>query len=369
MITRWDAAGWRPSADDLDRYGRPIPDEEYQTPDFERAVALRARTEAIARHFTDFLKRSDRFAKTIVFCVDQEHADEMRRSLNNLNADLVQQHPDYVCRVTADEGSIGRGHMEHFQDVDRTTPVILTTSQLLTTGLDAPTCKNIVLARVVNSMTEFKQIIGRGTRVRDDYGKFWFNIIDYTGAATRKFADPAFDGDPILATQEEIDESGTSRGTEVFADGAEADEGPLDSGEEPGIFVVDPPPDRRRKYYFDGGQVEIAAHLVYELDPDGRQLRVVTLTDYTGEKVRTLWKGPQDLRRQWANPRERTEITNRLAERGIDFGVLASQAGRPDADSFDLLCHIAFNGPIRSRRERADRVRRIAKRRRGNVDK
>jgi type I site-specific restriction endonuclease len=161
-------------------------------------VVLRARTEAIARHLTEFLKSTDRFAKTIVFCVDQEHADEMRRALANLNADLVQKYPDYVCRVTAAEGAIGRGHMEHFQDVDRATPVILTTSQLLTTGLDAPTCKNVVLARLVGSMTEFKQIIGRGTRVRDDYDKFWFNIIDYTGSATAKFADPDFDGEPAL---------------------------------------------------------------------------------------------------------------------------------------------------------------------------
>ena len=129
----------------------------------------------------------------------------MRTALNNLNADLVQQFPDYVCRVTADEGDIGRGHMQRFQDVETRTPVILTTSQLLTTGLDAPTCRNVVLVRLVNSMVEFKQIIGRGTRVRDDYGKLWFNILDYTGTATRNFADPAFDGDPAFATQEEID--------------------------------------------------------------------------------------------------------------------------------------------------------------------
>ncbi|OGF56047.1 MAG: DEAD/DEAH box helicase, partial [Candidatus Fraserbacteria bacterium RBG_16_55_9] len=175
VITAWDAAGWRPSRGDLDRYGRPIPDEEYQTKDFERIVALRARTEAIARHLTNFLRKTDRFAKTIVFCVDQEHADEMRRALNNLNADLVKQYSDYVCRVTADEGDIGRGHLSRFQELETKTPVILTTSKLLTTGVDAPTCKNIVLARVIESMTEFKQVIGRGTRVRDDYGKFFFN--------------------------------------------------------------------------------------------------------------------------------------------------------------------------------------------------
>ena len=208
VVTEWDAAGWRPSAGDLDRYGRAIPDEEYQTNDFERVVALRARTQAIARHLTDFLKKTDRFAKTIVFCVDQEHAAEMRSALVALNADLVARFPDYVCRVTADEGDIGHGHRGRFQDVETRTPVILTSSQLLTTGLDAPTCKNIVLARVVGSMAEFKQIIGRGTRVRDDYGKLWFNIVDYTGSATRLFADPAFDGEPALLTQEEIDAAG-----------------------------------------------------------------------------------------------------------------------------------------------------------------
>lgn len=133
-MTEWDAAGWRPSKSDIDRYGRAIPDDEYQTKDFKRVVALRARTEAIARHLTDFLKKSDRFAKTIVFCVDQEHASEMRAALTRLNTDLMAQHPDYVCRVTSDEGDIGGGHLNRFQDVDAKTPTILTTSQLLTTG-------------------------------------------------------------------------------------------------------------------------------------------------------------------------------------------------------------------------------------------
>ena len=216
IVTQWDAAGWRPKQGRLDRYGREYPDEIYGTPDFERRVALRARTQAVARHLTDFLKKTDRFAKTIVFCVDQEHALEMKTALTNLNADLVQQFPDYVCRVTADEGDIGRGHMQRFQDVETRTPTILTTSQLLTTGLDAPTCRNIVLVRLVNSIVEFKQIIGRGTRVRDDYGKLWFNILDYTGSATRNFADLAFDGEPAFATQEEIDEYGQTKETKVI---------------------------------------------------------------------------------------------------------------------------------------------------------
>jgi len=337
VVTEWDAAGWRPSKGDLDRYGREIPDEEYETGDFERVVALRARTEAVAKHLTAFLKGTDRFAKTIVFCVDQEHADEMRRALSNLNADLVQQYPDYVCRVTSDEKEIGRGHLSKFQDVERETPVILTTSQMLTTGVDAPTCKNIVLVRVINSMTEFKQIIGRGTRVRDDYGKLFFSILDYTGSATRMFADPEFDGDPIEII--------------VEPPGAPV-EPPVDPPPPP-----PPPPPGARKFYFDGGQVEIAAHLVYELDPDGKQLRVVKFTDYTGEKVRMLWRNAAELREQWADPQQRRDIIERLAERGIDFDELAKTAEQPDADPLDLICHLAFNAPLRTRRERAQRLR------------
>jgi len=152
VITDVDAAGWRPSKGEVDRYGREIPDGEYQTKDFERVIALRARTGAFARHLSEFMRRTDRFAKTIVFCVNQEHADEMRRLLNNLNADLVQKHPDYVARVVSEEGKVGKGHLSRFQELETTAPVILTTSQLLTTGVDAPTCKNVVLARVVNVM-------------------------------------------------------------------------------------------------------------------------------------------------------------------------------------------------------------------------
>jgi type I restriction enzyme R subunit len=362
IVTQWDAAGWRPSKDDLDRYGREIPDEVYTTTDFERRVALRARTQAVARHLTDFLKKTDRFAKTIVFCVDQEHASEMRTALNNLNADLVQQFPDYVCRVTADEGDIGRGHMQRFQDVETRTPVILTTSQLLTTGLDAPTCRNVVLVRLVNSMVEFKQIIGRGTRVRDDYGKLWFNILDYTGTATRNFADPAFDGDPAFATQEEIDEHGKTINVEVETT-EENEDNETDTIGEDGVIggrpviITDNPPGGRRKYYFDGGQVEIAAQLVYELDSDGKQLRVVKLTDYTAEKVRSICATTGELRTQWSNPERRREIMIKLSERGIDFPTLAYQAGKPDADPFDLLCHLAFNAPVLTRRQRADRMK------------
>ena len=355
VVTEWDAAGWRPSKDELDRYGRPIPDDEYQTRDFERVVALRARTETIARHLTQFLKKTDRFAKTIVFCVDQDHASEMRTALGNCSSDLVMQYPDYVCRVTSDEGDIGRGHLGRFQDVDTLTPVILTTSQLLTTGVDAPTCKNIVIARVVGSMSEFKQIIGRGTRVRDDYGKLWFNIIDYTGSATRLFADPDFDGDPAQLTEEELTEGW--QGDDWKEDGPEDDyPGGLPLDREP-PEILQPPPEERRKYYYDGGQVAIAAHLVYELDADGKQLRVVRYTEYAADKVRSLCPSTPELRARWADPAMRAELIRLLEERGISFEELASAAGQPEADPFDLLCHLAYNAPLRTRRERAQQMR------------
>ena len=356
IITTWDAAGWRPSQGELDRYGREIPDEEYRTNDFERIVSLKARTEAVARNLTEFLNKTGRFDKTIVFCVDQEHADEMRRVLNNLNADLAHQYSDYVCRVTSDEGGIGRGHLSNFQDVERRTPVILTTSQMLTTGIDAPTVQNVVLVRVINSMTDFKQIIGRGTRVRDDYGKFFFSILDYTGSATRMFADPDFDGDPSIETEQHIGEDGQPIDSETVVIPEEEPE-PSDE------VIVDPlPPDEgipveKRKFYFDDGQVEIAAHLVYELDADGNQLRVVRFTDYTAENVRTLYKNAAELRDDWADPDHRRNIINKLDERGIDFDEMASVANQPDADPLDLLCHIAFNTPLRTRRERAQRLR------------
>jgi len=365
IITQWDAAGWRPSKDDLDRYGRTIPDEEYTTADFERRISLRARTQAVAKHLTDFLKKTSRFDKTIIFCVDQEHASEMRAALNNLNADLTQKFPNYVCRVTADEGDIGRGYMQDFQDVETNdrSPVILTTSQLLTTGLDAPTCRNVVLVRLVNSIVEFKQIIGRGTRVREDYGKLWFNILDYTGAATRNFADPEFDGDPEFASQEEIDEYGQTRGETVeIPEASENENAETSSTDYPSNaefpVITDLPIQEPRKYYFDGGQVAITTELVYELDADGKQLRVTSLADYTAEKVRTLCTDMEDLRARWADAAQRAEITQQLAERGIDFEAVAAQAGKPEADPFDLLCHLAFNAPILTRRQRAERVKR-----------
>jgi type I restriction enzyme, R subunit len=197
-------------------------------------------------------------------------------------------------------------------------------------------------------MTDFKQIIGRGTRVRDDYGKLWFNIVDYTGSATRMFADPEFDGDPALLTEEELD-----GGPQKVLREAEAAEPPPDREAQ----LVEPLTDERRKFYFDGGQVEIAAHLVYELDPSGKQLRVFRYTEYAADSVRTLCPSAPELRARWADPSERNEIIERLTERGVSFEELADATGSPEADPFELLCHLAFNAPLRTRRERAQRLR------------
>jgi type I restriction enzyme, R subunit len=353
VITDADAAGWRPTRGELDRYGREIPDDEYETKDFERIVALRARTDAIARHLSTFLKATDRFAKTIVFCVDQEHASEMRRALIEENGDLVRGRPDYVCRVTADEGDIGKGHLSRFQDIEAPSPVILTTSQLLTTGVDAPTCKNVVLARVVGSMSEFKQIIGRGTRLKPEYGKLYFNIIDYTGTATAKFADPGFDGDPATTGDVEIDENGEI----IMEEQQEEPALPADAFGDEATGEEDDGDGTPRKLFVDGGTVEIIHHLVYDLDNDGKKLTCRQLTDYTGEKVRTLYPNAVDFRREWLDPDKRLLIVDELLERGIDVESLAETLNSPEADPFDLLCHLAYNAPLRSRRERADRVR------------
>ena len=365
VITTVDAAGWRPSKDEQDRYGRAVPDEEYQTRDFERIVALRARTKAMARHLTGLLKGTDRFAKTLVFCVDQEHAAEMRQELINLNSDLVVQYPNYVCRVTADEGEIGLAHLADFQDVDEPAPVILTTSQLLTTGVDAEMVKNVVLARMVGSRSEFKQIIGRGTRLNVDYGKEYFNIIDFTGTATQHFADKDFDGDPARIEVVTLDEAGEQVGDATVTEPeAPEDANKYSLPEEqmaPGVGrVFDEPSPEPRKFYIDGGEVEVIGHLVYDLDTDGKKLQVVKYTEYSGRAVRTLFPTREALQSRWANPDTRAEVLRELSERGISFEELASSSEQPDADPFDLLCHLAWNAPLLTRRQRAEQAKRKA---------
>jgi len=361
VVSSVDATGWRPKKGEKDKHGREIPDGEYGTGDFERVISLKSRTEAVAKHLSDYLMKTDRFAKTIVFCVDQEHAEDMRKALNNWNLDHAQQYPDYVCRVVSDEGDIGRGHLDRFLELETRTPVILTTSQLLTTGVDAQTCKNIVLFKVINSMVDFKQIIGRGTRVREDYGKLFFTILDYTGSATRMFADPDFDGEPALITEEEMDEEGNSiegkykelheKETQKES-GASSRELPKLSDDSEGV---------PKKYYVSGGSVEIVADVVYELDSDGKRLSPIKFTDYTLKQVRSMYTSSADLRSKWSDGEQRRQILSLLEEKGITIEHLANATKRFDADPFDLLCHVAYNAPIRTRKERAERLRKDKK--------
>jgi len=352
VVPSVDAEGWRPTKGQIDRYKREIPDRLYGTPDFERIIVMKARTEAVARHLTEYMKNTDRWAKTIVFCVDQEHADEMRRALNNINSDLAKDYPDYVVRIVSDEGEIGRGHLYRFMDIETQTPVLVTTSQLLTTGVDIPLCKNVVLFRIINSMTDFKQIIGRGTRVRDDYGKLFFTILDYTGSATKLFADPEFDGEPVSEVEErpgEI-EKPVKIIIKTFADDEQELRMTDDSeGAEP------------RKYYVDEATVEIRADTVYDLDTDGKRIRAISYTEYTGRTVRSMFTSAAELRSKWSHAQQRAAIIESLEDRGISLQHLLKASRNPEVDPFDLLCNLAFNAPLRTRLERADRLRKEEK--------
>lgn len=370
IVTSADAAGWRPTKGELDKLGREIPDEEYHTPSFEKRLSLRPRSEAIAKHLTNFLQRTNPYDKTIVFCVDQEHADEMRQLLNNLSSDIVKKHPDYVCRVTSDEKAIGKGHLGRFQELETETPVILTTSQLLSTGVDAPMVRNVVLIRIIGTMTEFKQIIGRGTRLREDYGKFYFNILDYTGTATRHFADKEFDGAPEFVSEEEIDGEGNTSTTTIVDPGPDNTEGRDGNGDGGAEVIVDPeppviiyppePPLEPHKLYVEKGKVSISTHLTQDLDADGKQLRATEFRDYTSEVVRSLFVDVAEFRHGWADPDRRAEILGELEAKGINAAEAGEAFGNPDADPFDLLCNIAWNAPVLTRNERAARLRKDA---------
>jgi type I restriction enzyme R subunit len=354
IVTDIDAVGWQPDPGLLDRFGREVPDGLYETRDFERVVSLLGRTEAVAQHLTDYLIKRDRYAKTIVFCVDQEHADDMRKALNNCNTDLTRKHPHYVARIVSEEGKIGLGHLGKFQDPEQQLPVIVTTSKLLSTGVDVPTCRNIVLFKPINSIVEFKQIIGRGTRLFVDEDKLWFTILDYVGA-TRLFYDPDFDGIPELTAEEVINEQGqvtSSTETGEAVEAAEQAEGEIEP------VISDDSEGELRKYYVNGVQVRIIHEMVQELDPQGQQLRVRRFDDYTREQVRTLYGDAGKIRSAWRDPERRAKVISELESRGISFAQLAEATGQPDADPFDLLIHVAFNAPLRSRRERAEAARR-----------
>ena len=332
--TTADAEGWQPDPGQTDRHGKRIPERLYDTEDFDKTIVLRPRTEAIAQDLTDYLKE-DPYAKTIVFCVDQEHADTMREILSNLNAEHVQRYPDYVSRITSDEGDYGRERLSRFQDIEDDSVIIVTTSKLLTTGVDAPTVKNIVIVRGVGSMVEFKQMIGRGTRVCEEYDKFTFDIIDYTGTSFKHFNDPDFDGDP-LSEDEEIIETGDKKG----------------DGKSTGPTIH---PSTGRKFYVDEGTVTIAEEGVYILNPDGSQQHK-TYIEYAGDQIYSLYESESELREKWVDQKSRSEIVEGLKRIGIENELLAKELKFSDADPFDLFCRVAFGAPLQTRQQRAQRV-------------
>lgn len=356
VVTDTDATGFRPEAGQRDANGELIPDGVYSTPDFENSLSHLPRTKAVVKHLYNFMVKNGRFDKTIVFCVNQEHADQFRRELSNLNSDLVTQYPDYVVRIVSEEGDVGKGHLGKFMDIDEPIPVVVTTSKLLSTGVDVPTCKNIALFRMVNSMTEFKQIVGRGTRVREDKEKLFFTILDYTGSATRNFADPDFDGEPPLITEEEIDDDGNIiDGEEWIPDDADVDDSDWEDNEDEGEEEPLPDDDResRRKYYIDEGEVTIAAESVQILDAYGK-LRTVQFTQYAKEQIKTLFPSIVEFKAKWNNLEERKKILDALEETGVSIDQLMEITKNKDADPFDLLCFVAFDLKPLTRKQRAD---------------
>jgi len=352
VVLSADAHGWAPAPGQMDLFGKEIPDGLYTTSQFERVVSLLSRTEAAARHLTDYLKRTDRWAKTIVFCVGQEHAHQMRQALHNANADLTRQHPDYVVRIVSDEAEIGRGHLGNFADTEKDTPVIATTSQMLSTGLDLPTVKNIVLFRPVGSMAMFKQMIGRGTRLFPDADKLSFDIIDYSGATTL-FADPEFDGPPERVDREEIDETGA-----IVEDVVVEQPAPTFGDVPPeGLGVDESEVEPRSKFYVDGAEVWVTAEAIYHLDPATQRLRLVEYRDYVSDAVRTLFPEPAELRTRWRSRVGRQDVHDALIARGIDIAELPDRTGLLDADVLDILVHLAWNQPLATRVDRTRRVR------------
>jgi type I restriction enzyme, R subunit len=346
-----DAYGWEPDQGQLDLFGREIPPDLYETRHFERVVSLLARTEVAAKHLTEYLKRTDRMAKTIVFCVDSEHADQMRAALHRANSDLTRQYPHYVARIVSAEGDVGKEHLGNFGDVESDTPVIATTSKLLSTGVDLPTVKNIVLFRPVGSIVEFKQIIGRGTRLYPDADKLSFEIIDYSGA-TALFEDPNFDGLPELVIDEEIDDEGEvigQTGIEEQSEG-ESDEAGTEIDEDE---LRD---HGGRKLYVDESDVWVTAEGFYLPDSDSGKLKLVDYADYVAGYVRRLFASPTKLRQRWRNPDDRQQIEELLGAKGISFVELAERLGHSEADPLDLLVFVAWNGPVVSRRDRANRL-------------
>lgn len=348
-----DVLGWRPTAGKVDVNGNVIPDRIYNVSDMDKNLILDKRTELVASKVTEFLKGTDRLAKTIIFCEDTEHADRMRQALANANPDLAAKDRRYVMRITGNDDE-GKDELDNFIDPNEPYPVIATTSRLMSTGVDSKTCKLIVLERSIKSMTEFKQIIGRGTRISEEYGKSYFTIMDFR-KATELFSDPDFDGEPVV----------------IFEPGPNdppipPDEKPKpgEDGDEGGIIVDPPGPGDggdeggRVKYRVNDVDVVLLSERVQYLGPDGK-LITESLRDYTRKAVRKEYASLSDFLRRWSKADRKQAIIDGLAEQGVIFEELEKLVGEKGKEygPFDLVCHVAFDQPPLTRKERAENVK------------
>ncbi|MDO8544076.1 MAG: DEAD/DEAH box helicase family protein [Opitutaceae bacterium] len=347
-----DLTGWRPTTGQVDKHGTVIADRIYNQKDFDRELVLTRRTDLVARKITEFLKLSgDRFAKTIVFCEDIEHAERMRQALANENADLVAQNHRYVMRITGDEPE-GKAELDNFINPEVRHPVIATTSKLLTTGVDAQTCKLIVIDQNLQSVAEFKQIIGRGTRLREDFGKLYFTIMDFR-KVTELFARPDFDGDPVVIYEPKGDEPPVPPDEidppPTVEEGPPHDDVIVDGPDGPG------PGDRRQKFVVDSVPVTVIAEQVQYYD-EGGKLVTESLRDYTRKRIRKEYASLDTFLKSWSKAEQKAAVVAELQTRGIFLDALADEVGR-DYDPFDLVAHVAFDQPPLTRRERAENVR------------
>lgn len=354
-----DLAGWRPDKGMTDKHGNEIEDRIYNQRDFDRTMVLTKRTELVAKKVSEFLKATNRFDKTIVFCDNIDHAERMRQALANENADLVKENYKYVMRITGDNDE-GKQELDNFIFPESRYPVIATTSKLMTTGIDAQTCKLIVLDQRIQSMTEFKQIIGRGTRINEDFDKYYFTILDFK-KATELFADPAFDGEPVQV----YEPKGGDSPVPPDEDEAEIpDDFTYPTGEDhpdyDGISYPDDDEGRApRRYVVDTVEVKVVAERVQYFDSNGK-LITESLKDYTRNTLAKEFASLDDFLRRWNQADKKQAIIDGLAEQGIFFEALADEVSKKSGktfDPFDLLCHVAWDKPPLTRKERAEQVK------------
>ncbi len=326
--------GWRPYKGQLDKNGQEIEDRIYTNSDFDYNIIIEDRTNEVAKEITEYMKSTDRMQKTIVFCATEDHAERMRSALNNLNTDMVRQNPDYVVRITGSD-AYGKSKLNYFISVISPYPAIATTSKLLSTGVDCKMTKLIVLDQMIGSMTEFKQIIGRGTRIREKEGKMHFTVMDFRNV-TRLFADPDWDG-PI----EQDEGYGTGR-----------------SGSAGPVTPPGPSPDLNEKPIIDkyGCRVEIIGKTVSFYDANGKLLRQENIIDYTKSNILGTYASLNGFIRQWSSEDKKESIKDLLLDRGIDLGSIKADQNMADVDDFDFICHVAFNQKPLTRRERANNV-------------